>query len=155
MPPSHSRQTRRTWLLIFGSFILLVVLLGAICFGVEQRTPPRIINASQVAQLRPPIIVTVLIALVGAVVWLRWRVDGKIGDGERDRLMSPQQFMTDSIVALSLTNFCAIFGFEFFFLGASFREFLLFALGKFCVDFACVLPRGLQFWTAHESRSSV
>ena len=92
--------------------------------------------------------------LVISVAWLRFRVDGRIGGEGRDLVMSPEQFQTDSIMALALSEACAILGLLLFFLGAPLKELAFFAAGTLLVDFAFILPRGLQFWSAYERNAN-
>jgi len=92
--------------------------------------------------------------LVASVAWLRFRVDGKMGGEGRELMLSPDQFQTDSIVSLALSEACAIYGLLLFFLGAPLREFALFGLGTPMVNFFFILPRGLAFWSAWEKSES-
>jgi hypothetical protein len=134
--------------------VALIVIYMGVCFLVEQHTT-RVPDLNNAAKLRPYMIATGLIALVGSVTWLRMRVDGKIGEQGSGLMMPTSQFLIESIIALSLPNFCAMQGIAFFFMGASFKELAIFALGALFVDFAFILPRGLQFWAAVERRGSI
>ena len=151
---NQPRPTRKRWLVTFGFFVLLVGVYGAVCFWVEHSTH-RTPDLNNVAQLRPYMVVAGVISLIGAVVWLRFRVDGKIGEDGRELILASPQFLTDSIVAFSLSNYCALLGLALFFMGAPAQEFLFFAVGTLGVDFAFILPRGLQFWASCDKRSNL
>ena len=153
MNDSQVTPTRQTWLIIFGALAFSVVMYCVLGFITEQH--PRRVNPASVAQMRPFLIGAAVVMLVISVAWIRFRVDGKIGGEGRDLAMSPEQFQTDSLVALALSEACAILGLLLFFLGAPLRELAMFAAGTLLVDFAFILPRGLQFWAAHDKRSGL
>ena len=151
---NQPKPTRKRWLVTLGFFALLVVVYAAVCFLVEHTTH-RTPDLNHVAQLRPYMVVAGLIALAGSVAWLRFRVDGKIGEEGRELISAPPQFLTDSIVAFSLSNYCALLGLTLFFMGAPAQEFLFFAVGTLVVDFAFILPRGLKFWATYNKRGDL
>lgn len=136
---------RRTWLVIFGALSASILVYCLMCFLIEHNNTTRHINPANVAQIRPFFIVFALAALIASVAWLRFRVDGKIGEDGRDLSLSAEQFQTDSIVALALSEACTIFGLTLFFIGIPLHEFAFFALGTLFVNFAFILPRGLMF----------
>ena len=145
---------RQTWLIIFGALVFSVFVYGLLCYLIEHSPTPRRVNAASLAAMRPILIGLGIAALVVSVGWLRFNIDGKIGDGSRDLALSPGQFQTNSIVALALSEACCIFGLLLFFIGAPIKEFAIFALGTLFIDFAFILPRGLQFWSAYERTGS-
>ena len=144
---------RQTWLIVFGALVVSVFSYGLLCYLIEHSPNPRQVNAASVATMRPILIGMGIAALVASVGWLRFTIDGKIGDGGRDLALSPGQFQTKSIVALALSEACCIFGLLLFFMGAPMKEFAIFALGTLFIDLAFILPRGLQFWAAYEKNS--
>ncbi len=156
MHSSRQAPTRLTWLIIFGGLVCSVFAYGLLCFliDISHESKPRALNAASLTAIRPILVVAAVVTLVAAVAWLRFRVDGKIGGEGREVVLSAAEFQTDSIVALALSESCAILGLLLFFLGAPLKEFALFALGTLIVDFAFILPRGLQFWATRDNRGS-
>lgn len=100
--------------------------------------------------LRPIFASLGVVALVASVTWLHFSIDGKIGGEGRPASLSPAEFQSHSIVALALAEACSIFGLVLFFLGAPIQEFGYFAAGTLFIDFAFILPRGLQFWSTQK-----
>ncbi len=143
-PPTN----QKTWFIIFFALVASIGTYGLLCFFVTQN-PTRPISPT-LATMRPFFIALAVAALMAAVAWLRFRVDGQIGGEGRPVTMSPAQFQTGTIIALALSEACAIFGLVLFFLGAPLGEFALFALGSVFVDLAFVLPRGIQFWATQK-----
>lgn len=152
MNGSQAPAARQTWLIIFGALVFSILIYGLLCFLIMQSPQPRNTNPASLAQMRPFMIAAAVGALVFSVVWLRVRVDGKIGGEGRPVTLSAGEFQSHSIVALALSEACAIFGLVLFFLGAPITEFAIFAAGTLLVDFAFILPRGLQFWSAYGRR---
>ncbi|RYX86269.1 hypothetical protein EON83_03330 [bacterium] len=152
--PAPAQSNRQVWLIIFGALVCSVLIYGLLCFFLEHSKSPRTTNPASLAQLRPFIIGLAVIMLIASVAWLRFKVDGKIGGEGRPVTITPPEFQSDSIVALALSEACAIFGLMLFFLGAPLQEFAFFAAGTLLVDFAFILPRGLQFWSAMDGRGN-
>lgn len=144
-----------TWFILFAALTFSVVIYGLLCFIMEQDPKPRTINPATVAQMRPFFIAAAVGVLLVSVAWMRFRVDSKIGGEGRAVMLTPKQFQADSIVALALSEACSVFGLTLFFLGAPLKEFALFALGTLVVNFAFILPRGLQFWATHDRRGRI
>ncbi len=146
---------RRTWLIIFAALSATVFVYGLLAYLIEHNPQShRTVNPASVATMRPLLILLALGMLGASVAWLRFRVDGKIGEDGRELLLTPGQFQTDSIVSLALSEACTIYGLLLFFLGAPLREYALFGLGTLLVNFAFILPRGLAFWAAWEKQAA-
>lgn len=145
---------RQTWLTIFGalSFSVLVYLLLA--YFIEHSPKSRQVNSQTLATMTPIIAFLGVAMLFAAVAYIRFRVDGKIGEEGRPILLTPEQFQTQSIVAFSLSEACATFGLLLFFLGAPLQQLAYFALGTLFVNFAFILPRGLKFWRSYEKATT-
>lgn len=112
-------------------------------------------DPATLAQVQPIAIGAAVAMLITSVAWFRFRVDGKIGEEGRAVILSPQQLQSDSIVALALSEACVLLGLILFFMGAPLKELLLCAAGTLIVDFAFILPRGLQFWAANDKQSGL
>ncbi len=148
MNPNHSLQaTKKSWLLVFSILVFSIGFYGFLA-GIIERFGTRAANSDLAA--RPFFVAFAVIALIASLVWLRFRIDGKIGGEGRQKLLSPEQFQTDSIVALALAEACSTFGLALFFMGAPISDFAFFAFGTLFVDFAFILPRGIQFWATQK-----
>ncbi len=147
-PPPQA--TPKIWFPIFFGISSSVLIYGLLCYLITHNPTAKRHISPNLAELRPFFVALALMSLVAALAWLRFRVDGKIGGEGRPVALSPIQFQTDSIVALALSQACSVYGLALFFLGAPISEFAVFAFGTLFVNFAFILPRGIQFWSTQK-----
>lgn len=148
---------RKTWLIIFAATTGAVLLYGVICFFMAQYRAANPIIMSKLPSdvLRLISSMMAIIALIASVAWMYIKTSGKIGDGStyevaKAELMTPSGFQNNSLTALGLSVACSSFGLTFFFISATFRDFVPFALGTLLVNLFYILPRGLKYWSSWE-----
>ncbi|MCS6830744.1 MAG: hypothetical protein NZ749_08895 [bacterium] len=144
-------QNRLTWNTIVFGFIGSVVMYGVLAYMLQQGGQRTLSPALD--EIRLPITLLGIACLVISVVWaqLRLVVHGEYASRTED-LPSPGQFVIYTVIALAFAEACAIFGLLLFFLGASWTDFLLFALPSVAVMVLFVLPKGGAYWNVWESR---
>lgn len=149
-----SSSYKRVWLIIFGALVASIFVYGLLCFILTQaRTLHPVKSPSATISLMFHVVAVV--ALIAAIGWMHVTTSGKIGGtsvyGENQSfLMEPGTFQTNSIVALAIAESCTIFGLTLFFMGATIKDFVPFALGTLLVDLFFILPRGLKYWANWE-----
>ncbi len=141
---------RLTWATIVFAFIGSVVMYGVLVY-VLQQSGERTASPG-LESMRLPVTLLGIACLVAAMVWaqLRLTVHGEYATTTRN-LPSPQQFTTYTVIALAFAEACAVFGLLLFFLGASWVDFLMFAVPSVAVMVFFVLPKGNAYWRVQES----
>lgn len=140
-PNSQLQGARQGWFIIFGALVASVAVYGLMCFFIAQN-PQNHPKSLVLSQIRPVIAGLGVASLLSSVIWLLLGVGG----AKRAARLTPVQFQTRTLIALALSEVCALLGLLLFFLGASFGEFAQFAFGTWLVDFAFILPCGIAFW---------
>jgi len=146
-PPAN----RLTWATIVFAFVGSVVMYGVLAYMLQQSGSRP--SASGLEAMRLPTTLLGVASLVASVVWAQWRlaVRGEYASITTDT-PTPKQFILHTFIALSFAEACAVFGLLLFFTGASFTDFLMFAVPSMAVMLFFVLPKGNAYWTAWESR---
>lgn len=144
-------QNRLMWATIVFFFIGSVVMYGVLAYMLQQ-SGERTVSTGLEA-MRLPLTLLGVACLVASVVWaqLRLTVHGEYASATGD-VPLPRHFITHTVIALAFAEACAIFGLILFFLGASWTDFLMFALPSVAVMILFVLPKGGAYWKAWESR---
>ncbi|PQV63982.1 hypothetical protein B1R32_1074 [Abditibacterium utsteinense] len=142
--------TKKSWFSIFFVLCGSVLTYGLLCYLITHNPDAKRSAMPDPTTMRPILIAAGVAALVVSLAWMRLRIDGKIGGEGRPVALSPQEFQTESIIALALAEGCSIFGLQLFFMGAPMSEFAVFGFGTLFVDFAFILPRGIQFWSTQK-----
>ena len=158
METQAAPQNKRTWLIVFGALVASIFIYGLLCVILTQ--------ARTLHPVKPPeagmslgFHVVAVVALIAAIGWMHVTLGGKIGGtsiyGEsQSLLMQPSAFQSNSIVALAIAESCTIFGLTLFFMGATIKDFLPFAVGTLLVDLFFILPRGLKYWASWERQQN-
>jgi F0F1-type ATP synthase membrane subunit c/vacuolar-type H+-ATPase subunit K len=149
-------SAKMTWIIILFALVMAVLSYGVLCFFMSQnRTSP---TGNSLATMRPLMYALAVVSLVASIGWLQWKTSGRIGEmpgvvgsSYAAVLMEPNEFQTQSIVALALAESCSVYGLVLFFLGAPITEFGVFAAGSLLVILLYILPRGLKYWAALEN----
>lgn len=141
---------RRMWLIIVGALVASVFTYVLLCLLVTQSRAALPIRLSPATTVSLVLQVLAVVALLASIVWTHVTTSGKIGDvsvyGERQaNLMEPDLFRVQSLVALALAESCTISGLTLFFMRATIKSFIPFALGTLLVDLFFILPRGLKY----------
>ena len=155
LPP----MSRNASLIVVAAFVFSVVIYIAICFLIETNKS----NAPNFAPLVPSqtsrqvIPVVALFALLASSLWIKFRTAGRSGDkpkviGIDEPLMSREEFQTEWIVALALSELCVVSGLVLFFMGGPARGITPYAAGTAFVDLVVILPVILRYWAEHERR---
>lgn len=147
----ESSSNRLTWATIVFAFIGSVIMYGVLAYMLQQsgeRTASPGLEA-----MRLPVTLLGIACLVVSVLWaqLRLVVHGEYASTTGD-IPAPRQFITHTVIALAFAEACAVFGLLLFFLGASWTDFLLFAIPSIGVMVLFVFPRGIAYWRIWESR---
>ncbi len=142
---------RFTWATIVFAFVGSVVMYGVLAYMLQQSGDRP--SASGLEAMRLPTTLLGIASLVASVVWAQWRlaVRGEYASSTTD-IPTPRQCIVHTLIALSFAEACAVFGLLLFFVGASFTDFLMFAVPSVAVMLFFVLPKGSAYWTAWESR---
>ena len=162
MNPASATPDKKTWLIIFAALVGAVFMYGLICFFITQS---RIANPQSAppppqAAFRTALAFVAVLTLLGSVGWMYAKTNGKIGDSStygatKAELMTPADFQTQSIIALAFAEACSIYGLTLFFVGATLRDFVPFAVGTVLVDLFYILPRGLKYWSSWEQKQKL
>lgn len=147
----NSLPNRLTWATIVFAFIGSVVMYGVLAYMLQQsgeRTASPGLEAT-----RLPVTLLGVACLVASVLWaqLRLVVHGDYAS-TRDDIPAPRHFITHTVIALAFAEACAVFGLLLSFLGASWTDFLRFAIPSVAVMVLFVLPKGSAYWRVWESR---
>ncbi len=147
----NSSQNRLTWATIVFAFIGSVIMYGALAYMLQQSSERTV--SPGLEAMRLPVTLLGIACLVASVLWtqLRLVVHGEYASTVGD-IPAPKQFITHTVIALAFAEACAVFGLLLFFLGASWTDFLLFALPSIAVMVLFVLPKGNAYWSVWESR---
>lgn len=142
---------RLTWATIVFAFIGSVVMYGVLIYMLQQSGERT--GSPSLDSWRLPATLLAIASLIASMVWTQLRLShhGEQATAGRN-LPSPQQFTTHTVIALAFAEACAVFGLLLFFLGASWVDFLMFAVPSIAVMVFFVLPRGNAYWEAQESR---
>jgi F0F1-type ATP synthase membrane subunit c/vacuolar-type H+-ATPase subunit K len=141
---------RRTWLIILFAMVMTIPIYGVLCYFMMQgktwppKTPPNF------ATVRLMVSIMAVAELAAAVAFLQLKTWGRLGE-ERNQLMSPQEFQTNSIISMALAEACTIMGLFLFFSGNPIENFAYYALGTLAVHIGFILPKGLKYWAAWEA----
>jgi F0F1-type ATP synthase membrane subunit c/vacuolar-type H+-ATPase subunit K len=132
---------KRTWYILFCAFIASIGVYGLlVSMLAAQRASMQPLPAVP-AVLRQGIYLLACACLLGAIGWMQ-----RAAPGFTRTPLSPAQFTSMTIVALAMSEACAIFGLLLFMLGGPPAEFARFAIATVLVNLLFILPRGVRYW---------
>ncbi len=159
MASASATPDKKTWLIIFGAFVGSVFNYGLMCFFMTQARLKNPLSAPN-----PPtdvicwiIDALAILSLLAAISWMYVKMSGQIGGDPtyslgKHKLIAPSEFQTRSVVALGIAEACVVLGLVLFYMGASIKDFVPFAVGTILVDVLYILPRGLKYWSSWEQQ---
>ena len=153
-PALTVKQMKLTWLIIWAAICVSVLIYGLVCFMMLSSPQRQMLRGPQPA-FEYTMYAVAVATLIAASVWA-YRSTAAVSQRamqaahEKTPLPNPGEFQTNSIIALTLSEACSIYGLMLFFMGMPISKFAVFAAGTLLVNIAVILPRGLAYWVAWE-----
>lgn len=147
-----SAPSRILWLIIASSMAMACVMYGVMIVILGPgSSPPRVGTTS--TRIVFWVIAALMLAASVLGTRLRLRAPVRRAAESGEALPQPADFQVASLIMLALAESASVLGFaKGFLFGMSLRDYIPFGVASFAVMTLVVIPAGLAYWDAWESR---